>query len=67
MLTTSHHQMNNITTTTQADDIINFLEDVDACVRDLLHTIQIHGDSYTSSVKFQSDLEHLKGVVAQGV
>jgi hypothetical protein len=52
MLTTSHHQMNNITTTTQADDVINFLEDVDACVRDLLHTIQIHGDSYTSSVKF---------------
>lgn len=54
---------NQIETT---EDVINFLEDIQSYVRDLLWTIQVNGDEYTKSEKFRSDLEHLKGVVSNG-
>lgn len=48
-------------------DALDFLEDVQSYVRDLLHTINVHGDGYVTSEQFQRDIEHLKGVVARGI
>ena len=59
--------MSNQIESPEAADAIDFLEDVQSYVRDLLHTIAVNGDAYVKSTKFQSDIEHLKGVVAQGI
>ena len=60
--------MNNTTQETAAvADAIDFLEDVNSHVRDLLHTITVHGDTYVNNDKFRRDVEHLQGVVAQGI
>jgi len=47
---------------TQVTEVINFLEDIQSYVRDLLWTIEVNGDTYINSPKFQADLEHLRGV-----
>lgn len=59
--------MNNIEETSAVADALDFLEDIQSYVRDLLHTIEVNGDDYVKSAQFQSDVEHLKGVVARGI
>lgn len=49
--------------TLDANEVINYLEDIQSYVRDLLYTIEVNGDAYVDSPKFREHLEHLRGVV----